>query len=104
MCSGRVSRVPLAVDDDDGDLAFALGQRVMAGMKMAAERSDRLCQLGIVYPDLARSAQRTAGLEQRTITLLLLERHLVIRDLGIAAKGRRVGHGKSFPTQPRASA
>src|SRR2546423_10907444 len=86
MRSGRVSRAPLAGDDDDRDLAFALGQRVMAGVKMAAERSYRLRQLGIVHPHLARPAQRTAVLEQRATALLLLGRHLVIRNLGIATE------------------
>src|SRR5438067_7606160 len=95
MRRGRVSRAPLARDDDDRDLAFALGQRVMAGVKMAAERSYRLRQPGIVHPDLARPAQGAAGLEQRVIALLLLGRHLVIGNLGIATKGRRLGHGRS---------
>src|SRR5437763_9015515 len=67
----------------------------MAGVKMAAERSYRLRQFGIVHPDLARPAQRSAGLEQRAIALLLLGCHLVIRDLGVAAERRRLGHGRS---------
>src|SRR5216683_7859942 len=59
---------------------------------MRAERSRRLRQLGVVHPDLARPAHLAAGLNQRAIAFLLLRRHLVIGDLGIAAKSRRVGH------------
>jgi hypothetical protein len=39
MRVGRVGRMPFAVDDDDGDLALALGERVAAGVEMGPERS-----------------------------------------------------------------
>src|ERR1700726_648185 len=98
MCARRVCRMPFAVDDADGDLALALGKRVMAGMEMSAERSRGLRQLGVMDPDLARPANLTADLDQRAISLLLLRRHLVIGDLGVTAKGWRIGHlGVSFP-------
>src|SRR5262249_60707350 len=58
MRIGRVGRVPLAVDDDDGDLALALAERIAAGVEMPAERSDRLRQLWVLDPDFARPAQR----------------------------------------------
>src|SRR3984893_17420704 len=92
MRIGWIGRMPFAVDDADGDLALALRERVPAGVKMRAEQSCCLRQLGVVYPDLARPAHLAAGLDQRSITSLLLRRHLVIGDLGIAAKSRRVGH------------
>ena len=84
--------MPFAVDDDDGDLALALGERVAAGVEMGPERSRGLYQLGVMHPDLARPAGRTTGLEQKAIAFLLLLRHLVIRNLGVAAEGRRLGH------------
>ena len=45
-----------------------------------------------------RSAGRATGLDQKAIALLLLLGHLVIRDLGVAAEGRRLGHIK-LPSQ-----
>src|ERR1700730_6603605 len=92
MRGGRVSRMPFAVDDDDGDLALALGKRVTAGMEMRTERRRRLHQFGIMHPDLARPPGRAANCDQEAIALLLLRRHLVIGDLGVAAKSRRLGH------------
>jgi hypothetical protein len=83
--------MPFAVDDDDGDLALALAQRI-AGAEMRAERPHHLRQLGIVHPDPARPGHLAAGLDQRAIAFLLLRRHPVIGKLGIAAKGRGVGH------------
>src|SRR5690349_15503383 len=65
---------------------------------MRAERTRGLRQLGIVHPDPARSAQLAASLDQRAIALLLLRRHLLIGDLGITAKGWRIGHFQ-FPSQ-----
>src|SRR5580704_16133812 len=59
---------------------------------MGAERSRGLHQLGVIHPDLARPAELTADLDQKAIALLLLRRHLVIRDLGVAAEGRLLGH------------
>src|ERR1051326_5092631 len=49
-------------------------------------------QLGVVHPDLRRAAGRPPHLDEKPIPLLLLRRHLVIGDLGIAAKSRRLGH------------
>src|ERR1700730_8394539 len=98
MRARRVCRMPFAVDDADGDLALALGKRVMLGMEMGAERSRGLCQLGVVDPDLARSADLTADLDQKAITVLLLRGHLLIGDLGVPAKGGRIGH-LGFPSQ-----
>src|SRR5712692_7889743 len=92
MRVGRVGRMPFAVDDDDGDLAFALAERIPAGVKMGAERRRRLYQLRVMHPDLAGAPGRATGLDQKTIALLLLRRHLVIGDLGVAAKGWRIGH------------
>src|SRR6202040_2382289 len=40
----------------------------------------------------------TADLDQRAISLLLLRHHLVIGDLGVTAKGGRIGH-LGFPSQ-----
>ena len=42
-----------------------------------------------------RGPPKGPRLEQRAIALLLLGRHLVIGNLGIAAEGRRLGHGRS---------
>src|SRR6266851_6480397 len=42
---GRVDRMPLAVDDDDGDLALALAQRI-TGAEIGTERPHHLGQLG----------------------------------------------------------
>src|SRR6516165_5532430 len=98
MCGSRVSRMPFAVDDDDGDLALPFAERVMAGMEMRAERCRGLHQLGVVHPDLARPADLTADLFQNAIALLLLGGHLVIGDLGVTAKGWCVGHFR-FPSQ-----
>src|SRR5260370_21270070 len=92
MRVGRVGRMPVAVDDNDGDLAFALGERVAAGVEIGPERSRGLYQLSVMHPDLARPAGRATGLDQKAIALLLFRRHLVIRDLGVAAEGRRLGH------------
>src|SRR5689334_4969382 len=61
-------------------------------MEIGPERSRGLYQLGVMHPDLARPAGRVTGLDQKAITLLLLLGHLVIRDLGVAAEGRRLGH------------
>src|SRR5437773_2081560 len=97
MRGGRVRRMPLAVDDDDGDLALALAERIAAGVEMRAERRRRLYQLRVVHPDLARPAGGAADLHQKTIALLLFRRHLVIRDLGVTAESRCFGHfGYSF--------
>jgi hypothetical protein len=90
--------MPFAVDDADGDLALALGKRVMLGMEMGAERSSSLCQLGVMDPDLARPAELAADLDQKAITVLLLRRHLLIGDLGVPAEGWRIGH-LGFPSQ-----
>src|ERR1700751_2876015 len=92
-----VCRMPFAVDDADGDLALALGKREMPGMEMGAERSRSLRQLGVMDPDFARPAELTADLDQKAIALLLLRRHLLKGDLGVTAKGRRIGH-LGFPS------
>src|SRR5713101_3878130 len=88
---GRVGRMPFAVDDAHGDLALALAERV-ARAEMRTKLPHHLGQLGVVHIDLVRAGQPAARLDQRAIALLLLRRHLVVRDLGIAAKGGRVGH------------
>src|SRR3954452_20243229 len=98
MRARRVCRMPFAVDNADGDLALALGKRVMPGMEMRAERSRSLRQLGVMDPDLARPAELTADLDQKAIALLLLRRHLLIADLAVTAKGGRIGH-LEFPSQ-----
>src|SRR5215471_3161339 len=98
MGGGRVGRMPFAVDDADGDLAFPFAERVVAGMEMGAERGRSLRQLGIVHPDLARPADLAAGLFHKAIALLLLCSHLVVRDLGITAKGGGLGHF-GFPSR-----
>src|SRR5712672_2753542 len=98
MRAGRVGRMPFAVDDADGDLALALGKRVMAGMEMGAERRRSLRQLGVMDPDLARPAELTADLDQKAIALLLLRRHLLIGDLGVTAKGWCIGHLGFLPS------
>src|SRR5205814_558729 len=51
-----------------------------------------------MHPDLARPAGRATGLDEKAIAFLLLRRHFVIRDLGVAAEGRRLGH-IGFPSQ-----
>jgi len=84
--------MPFAVDDDNGDLALALAERVMAGVEMGAERPRGFRQFGVVHPDLARPADSAAGLDQRAVALLLFRRHPVIGDLGVTAKGWRFGH------------
>src|SRR5205085_6213802 len=89
--------MPFAVGDDDGDLALALGERVPAGVEMRSERADRFRQLGVVHPDLPRPAQWAARLDQLVVARLLLRRHPVVRDLGIAAEGWRLGHFGSPP-------
>src|ERR1044071_2673048 len=47
MRVGWVDRMPFAVDDDDRDLALALGERI-AGAEIGAERPDHLAPLGLV--------------------------------------------------------
>src|ERR1700726_1953243 len=64
----------------------------LAGAKISTQRPHHLRQLWVVHPDLVRPAERAAGLDQQAITLLLLRRHLVIRNFGIAAKGWRLRH------------
>src|SRR6202040_1340603 len=93
MRVGWVGRMPFAVDDDNRDLALALGERVAAGVEVGTERSRGLHQLGIMHPNFARAAGRPTRLDQKAIALLLLRCHLVIRDLGVAAEGwRGLGH------------
>ena len=92
MRGGRVSRMPLAVDNANGNLALPFGQRVMAGMEMGSERRRGLRQFGVVHPDLARPANLTTDLLHKAIAFLLLGGHLLIGDLGVAAKGRCIGH------------
>jgi len=91
---GRVGRVPFAGDDADSNLALALGERV-AGAEMRPERPHHLRQLGVVHIDLVRAGQPTARLNQRAIAFLLLGRHLLIGNLGIASKRGCLGHGQS---------
>src|SRR5215472_14522166 len=91
MGVGRIGRMPFAVDDDDGDLALALAERI-AGAEIGAQRPHHLHQLGIVDIDLVRAGKAPPRLDQRAVALLLFRRHPVIGDLGIAAKSRRLGH------------
>src|SRR5437588_5011775 len=84
--------MPFAVDNADGDLTLTLGKRVMAGMKMGAERSRSLRQLGVMDPDPARPAELAADLDHRSIRLLLFRRHLLVGDFGVPAKGGRIRH------------
>ena len=65
---------------------------------MRAERPGDLRQLRIVHPDLARPGEPAAGLHHGAIAFLLLRRHLLVGDLGVATKGWRVGHFW-FPSQ-----
>src|SRR4030095_6735259 len=91
MRIGRVDRMPLAVDDDDGDLALALAERI-AGSEMRSEGAHHLRQLRVVHPDLVGAGQTAARLDQRAVGVLLLRAHLVVGNLGIASEGRRLGH------------
>src|ERR1700737_1292784 len=91
MRIGRVGRMPFAVDDDDGDLALAFAQGI-AGAEISSERPHYLHELGVVHIDFVRSGQAPARLDQRAIAFLLLRRHLVVGDLGIAAESGRLGH------------
>src|SRR2546425_7584826 len=81
----------LAADDADGDLALALAERV-AGAEMRPERPHHLRQLGVVHIDLVRAGQPAARLDQRAIAFLLLRRHLIIGNLGIASESGCLGH------------
>ena len=84
----------LAGDDADGDLALALAERI-AGAEMRPERPHHLRQLGVVHIDLVRAGQPPARLDQRAIAFLLLGRHLIIGNLGIASERGGLGHGLS---------
>jgi hypothetical protein len=55
MRVGRAGRMPFAVDDDDGDLALALGERVAAWVEMGAEAftSLGLCTQIVLGPPAA---------------------------------------------------
>src|SRR5438132_358067 len=48
-----------------------------------------------MHIDLVRAGQPTARLNQRAIAFLLLGRHLLIGNLGIASKRGCLGHGRS---------
>src|SRR5580698_8024221 len=82
----------LAGDDADGDLALTLGERVMTGMEVGAERPRDLRQLRIVHPDFARPGQPATALDHGAIALLLRRRHSLVGDLGITTKGWRIRH------------
>src|SRR5580658_5199718 len=82
----------LAGDDADGDLALALGERVMAGMEMGAERPRDLRQLRIMHPDFARPGEPATALDHGAITLLLCWCHLLVGNLGITTEGWCVRH------------
>src|ERR1700758_4270931 len=88
---GRVDRMPFAADYAHRNLAFTLTERV-AGAEIRTERPCGLRQLRVVHPDLGRAGEPPTGFDKGAIALLLLRGHLVIRDFGIAAKGRGVGH------------
>src|SRR5438045_9199460 len=59
---------------------------------MRPERAHYLRQLWVVHPDLVRAGQPAARLDQRAVGVLLLRRHLVVGDFGIASEGRCLGH------------
>jgi hypothetical protein len=60
---------------------------------MLPERLRRMHQLRVVYPDLVRARQPPAwAVDQEAIAFLLLWRHAVERDFGVAAERRRIGH------------
>ena len=91
MRVGRVGRMELAVDDDDGDLAFPLRERI-PGAEIGAERTHDIGQLRVVHIDLVRARQPAAGLDQALVRLLLLRGHLVVGDFGVASESGCVGH------------
>src|SRR5262245_59046733 len=80
---------PFAGDDADSDLALA--ERV-AGAEIRPERPHHLRQLGVVHIDLVRAGQSAARLDQRAVAFLLLRRHLLIGNLGIASERGCLGH------------
>src|SRR5580700_6184826 len=82
----------LAGDDADGDLALALGKRVLAGMEMGAERPRDLRQFRIMHPDFARPGKPATALDHGAIALLLCRCHLLIGNLGITTKGWHIRH------------
>src|SRR5215471_18802646 len=84
----------LAANDADSDLALALAERI-AGAEMRPERPHHLRQLGVVHIDLVRAGQPTACLDQRAIAFLLLRRHFIIGNLGIASERGCLGHWRS---------
>ena len=94
---GGVGRMPVAVDDADGDLALAFGEGVLARVEVGAERPDGLGQLGVMDPDLGWTGERAPGFDQGAVALLLLGGHLLVGDLDVAAKGWRVGHDDFLP-------
>jgi hypothetical protein len=63
--------MPFAVDDDDGGLTLALGERVAARVEIGPERSRGLHQLGVMHPDFTRPGGRATGLDQKAIALVL---------------------------------
>lgn len=75
-------------DDADRDLAFTLGQRVAARLKMRAERADEFCEFWIVDPDLHRARQASARLHDGVVGILLFGRHPIGRDFRVASEGR----------------
>src|SRR5262249_43957724 len=75
-------------------LALALAERV-AGAEMRPEWPHHLCQLRVVHIDLVWARQPAARLDQRAIAFLLLRRHLLIGNLGIASERGCLGHGRA---------
>jgi hypothetical protein len=97
---GRRGRMKRADEDADRALALALAERI-AGAEMRPERPHHRRQLGVVHIDLVRAGSPTARLKQRAIACLLLVRHLLLENLGIASKRGGLGHGRS-PGRQRA--
>src|SRR3984957_16721620 len=94
MRAGRIGRMKPAGDDTDGDLALALGERVTAGVERGPEWPPGFRSL---YPDFARPGEPATALDHCAIALVLLRRHLFIRDLSITTKGWRIRHFGFLP-------
>src|SRR5207237_530673 len=71
--------------------------------EIGAEGAHHLYQLWVVHIDLVGAGQPAARLEQRLVAFLLLGGHLVVGDLGIASKGRGLGHLLSPPLEVSAA-
>ena len=76
----------------DGDLALALGQRI-AGAEIARRAGPSHSPAsGCARRSCSGPGSRPRVSINALVGLLLLRRHLVVGDLGIASESRRVGH------------